>query len=181
LTDLGIAESVGKKGKDLEFARGQLVEPRRPLRARGSAPPIGTYKVTRGVAHLAKGRPMHPLPNPLDRGMRPNLASSQRTPLALSDDAVSVRPMRSAVSLAELLAARLVHPGAPLHGLSRGRRFAARVQADGSILVAGKGRFDSPSLAANSVVGSNTNGWTFWRLEDGRTLADLRQSFPSPS
>jgi len=82
--------------------------------------------------------------------------------------------MRSAVSVAQLLDAGLLARGAQLRGSLRGSQFTARVLDDGSIDVSGKGRFRSPSLAANAVTGRNTNGWDFWKVHDGRRLSDLR-------
>ena len=35
--------------------------------------------------------------------------------------------------------------------------------------------FDSPSGAADFVVGNSLNGWTEWKSEDGRTLRELEQ------
>jgi len=33
--------------------------------------------------------------------------------------------------------------------------------------------FSSPSNAGASVTGRSTNGWTAWKLKDGRTLSDI--------
>jgi len=33
--------------------------------------------------------------------------------------------------------------------------------------------FSSPSNAADSLLGRSSNGWTAWKLEDGRTLSDV--------
>jgi len=49
----------------------------------------------------------------------------------------------------------------------------AMVRVDGLLDVDGK-TFDSPSGAGRHVKGSITNGWSFWRLPDGRKLADVR-------
>ena len=49
----------------------------------------------------------------------------------------------------------------------------AIVRVDGLLDVDGK-TFDSPSGAGRHVKGSITNGWSFWRLPDGRKLADVR-------
>ena len=74
----------------------------------------------------------------------------------------------------DLLGAGIIQPGTPLFGRHKGSQYSAVVRADGKIAVAGEGVFNSPSVAANRLVGSNTNGWTFWSVEDGRSLADLR-------
>jgi len=49
----------------------------------------------------------------------------------------------------------------------------AIVRVDGLLDVDGK-TFVSPSGAGRHVKGSITNGWSFWRLPDGRKLADVR-------
>lgn len=52
----------------------------------------------------------------------------------------------------------------------------AVVTVDGRIDVGGV-IFDSPSAAGKHVKGGVTNGWVFWRLEDGRRLADVRAAY----
>ena len=47
------------------------------------------------------------------------------------------------------------------------------MREDGKLDVDGK-FFDTPSGAGKHVKGAVTNGWAFWRLEDGRKLADVR-------
>lgn len=49
----------------------------------------------------------------------------------------------------------------------------AVVRGDGTLEVDGK-TFQTPSGAGKHVKGAVTNGWAFWRLEDGRRLADVR-------
>jgi alkylated DNA nucleotide flippase Atl1 len=49
----------------------------------------------------------------------------------------------------------------------------AVVRDDGMLEVDGK-VFDTPSGAGRHVKGAVTNGWAFWRLEDGRKLSDVR-------
>lgn len=44
---------------------------------------------------------------------------------------------------------------------------------DGKLEVNGQ-VFDTPSGAGKHVKGAVTNGWAFWRVEDGRKLADVR-------
>lgn len=50
---------------------------------------------------------------------------------------------------------------------------SAVVRVDGLLEVDGE-TFESPSGAAKRVMGRVTNGWTFWRLSDGRKLSDVR-------
>ncbi|MFO7689742.1 MAG: hypothetical protein R6W83_04175, partial [Cryobacterium sp.] len=52
----------------------------------------------------------------------------------------------------------------------------AIIRADGLLDVAGK-TFNSLSGAGSHVRGGATNGWYFWRLEDGRTLKDIRDVY----
>ena len=49
----------------------------------------------------------------------------------------------------------------------------AVVGGDGSLEVAGTS-YPSPSAAGTAVRKGATNGWSFWRLSDGRRLADVR-------
>ncbi|MEW2300017.1 DUF4357 domain-containing protein [Streptomyces sp. NPDC006655] len=64
---------------------------------------------------------------------------------------------------------------------TRAKRSAtAIVQPDGQLIVEGKATlFPSPSKAASAVTGSAINGWTLWRLPDGRTLDELRDELMS--
>lgn len=52
----------------------------------------------------------------------------------------------------------------------------ALVREDGLLEVDGQ-TFEWPSGAGKAVKGSSTNGWTFWRLPDGRKLADLKAEY----
>jgi alkylated DNA nucleotide flippase Atl1 len=52
----------------------------------------------------------------------------------------------------------------------------AVVRADGLIEIDGK-TFDTPSGAGRHVKGSVVNGWSFWRLADGRKLRDVRAAY----
>ncbi|WP_425245421.1 DUF4357 domain-containing protein [Streptomyces sp. NEAU-NA10] len=79
--------------------------------------------------------------------------------------------------LAPLMAAGLLKANEVLtFRQTRARRSAtAIVQPDGQLIVEGKAMpFQSPSKAASAVTGNAINGWTLWRLPDGRTLDDLR-------
>lgn len=81
------------------------------------------------------------------------------------------------VELKHLVAAGLLAPGtklAPRPG--QWTSAPAVVQGDGTLLLDGR-TFDTPSGAGKHVKGIATNGWGFWRLEDGRRLADVRSIF----
>jgi hypothetical protein len=52
-----------------------------------------------------------------------------------------------------------IEPGGPVP-------VAMPLEVDGTI-------FQTPSGAGNHVKGTATNGWAFWRLKDGRKLADI--------
>jgi alkylated DNA nucleotide flippase Atl1 len=52
----------------------------------------------------------------------------------------------------------------------------ATVTVDGALECDGS-TFTSPSGAGEHLTGTGTNGWKFWRLDDGRTLADLRAAY----
>jgi alkylated DNA nucleotide flippase Atl1 len=76
-----------------------------------------------------------------------------------------------------LVDAALLEPGTVL--TARAGAWQARtaiVTASGLLEIDGK-TFDSPSGAGRYVKGSVTNGWSFWRLEDGRKLLDVRAAY----
>lgn len=81
------------------------------------------------------------------------------------------------VELRHLLAAGLLDPGT--HVTARPGQWAATaavVTASGQIELDGK-LHDSPSAAGKAVRGGATNGWRFWRLDDGRLLDDVRAAY----
>lgn len=81
---------------------------------------------------------------------------------------------QSWVEIKHLVAAKLLTPGTKL--LSRPGQWEpneAVVRENGTLEVGGT-IFQTPSGAGKHVKGAVTNGWTFWRLDDGRKLADLR-------
>ena len=43
-------------------------------------------------------------------------------------------------------------------------------EEDGRLVFVKDYAFKTPSAAANVVIGSSANGWTEWKLEDGRPL-----------
>ena len=67
--------------------------------------------------------------------------------------------------------------GTELHHVSRrypDRALTATVVEDGISL---RGEvYASPSGAARSLTRTAVDGWTFWRLPDGRQLGDLRSA-----
>lgn len=78
------------------------------------------------------------------------------------------------IEIKHLLAAGLLEPGTRL--VPRPGQWAATeavILPDGRLDVAGV-VFDSPSRAGKHVKGGIANGWVFWRLEDGRSLGDVR-------
>ncbi len=80
-----------------------------------------------------------------------------------------------AVDLRALVAAGSLPPGTqlrPREGANAGR--SALVLANGRLELDGK-QYDSPSGAGKAVLGRAVNGWTFWRLPDGRPLMDVRR------
>lgn len=100
-------------------------------------------------------------PAPADHDVRPVQATAQTENLYLS--------------LKELVARGAVVPGTLLtarYGDHSGR--TATVTDDGSVLLDGV-TYDSPSGAGKAVLGRTVNGWTFWRLPDGRRLREARQ------
>lgn len=82
------------------------------------------------------------------------------------------------VELKHLLAAELLEAGTELQSRSGQWEGAkAVITPSGRLVVDGK-EFESPSSAGQFVKGGQaTNGWRFWRLADGRELADVRASY----
>lgn len=81
------------------------------------------------------------------------------------------------IQVKHLVDAGLLDPGtvlSPRSGEWQAR--TALVRADGLLEVDGK-TFDSPSGAGRFVKNSVTNGWSFWRLPDGRRLRDVRDTY----
>ncbi len=100
-------------------------------------------------------------------------------------------PMRSEVTLADLIAAGVVRPPLRIFRTYKKQELAAQIEADAQVTFRGE-RFDALSAAAGaarkSVIGSPhgfkyppTNGWTFWQFRDAdgkaRELATLREQF----
>jgi hypothetical protein len=97
------------------------------------------------------------------------------------------------VTLSDLLGAKLLSPGSKLY-MSYKRKhvdedrktYVAIIQPDGSIL-ADDQRFTSPSYAALYFINKagspreTVNGWTSWKTESGKFLADLRDQFVETS
>lgn len=77
------------------------------------------------------------------------------------------------VQLRDLLAAGLLDAGTVVHAPARFAETTAVVMEDGSLELNGV-RHHSVSRAAGALTGNAVNGWSFWTLEDGRRLSDLR-------
>ncbi len=95
------------------------------------------------------------------------------------------------VSLADLIATRLITPPLPLFRRTNGTEVTARVEANGTVTFAGK-TYSSLSTAAGVARASTgtkspgrtypqTNGWSFWQFRDDdgelREIDVLRQRF----
>lgn len=81
------------------------------------------------------------------------------------------------VEVKDLVAAGLLPAGTKLTPrLGTWATREALVREDGMLDVDGH-LFGSPSGAGRHVKGTVTNGWTFWRLPDGRKLVDVRAEF----
>lgn len=104
------------------------------------------------------------------------------------DERETATPWRN-VSVENLIASGLIKPPLDLERTYRGRRVTARVEANGGVTHGGKS-FDSLSTAAGAaralIIGAppgrkypQTNGWTFWKFQDGdgrwKPVDDLRQ------
>ncbi|HWK25193.1 MAG TPA: DUF262 domain-containing protein [Solirubrobacter sp.] len=81
------------------------------------------------------------------------------------------------IQIKHLVEAGLLQPGTVLNprpGNWQSR--TALVRPDGLLDVDGK-TFETPSGAGRFVKNGNTNGWSFWRLDDGRRLLDVRDAY----
>jgi Restriction Enzyme Adenine Methylase Associated/Family of unknown function (DUF6416) len=84
---------------------------------------------------------------------------------------------RTWVELKHIGAAGLLKPGTRLKPRPGSwPATEAVVTRDGALDVDGK-KFQSPSGAGRYVKGAVTNGWSFWRLDDGRRLSDVRAAY----
>jgi len=83
----------------------------------------------------------------------------------------------SYVSVQRLLASGLLEPGTKLQARPGpwGEHYA-QVLDNGDLSLNGAS-FTSPSAAGHHLRKGATNGWLFWRLPDGRPLADLREEY----
>jgi hypothetical protein len=102
-------------------------------------------------------------------------------------DAKTGELTRYEVSMADLIDKELLKPGQillmeykPRQGNKK--RYEAEIQEDGSLKVIDQ-IFSSPSYAALAGIqdaGSDrktVNGWTSWKTESGKTLAEIREAF----
>lgn len=81
------------------------------------------------------------------------------------------------IEIKDLVGAGLLTPGANL--VPREGKWASRtavIRDDGRIGIDDRA-FDTPSGAAAYVKGSASNGWYFWKLDDGTRLADVRTQY----
>jgi hypothetical protein len=85
------------------------------------------------------------------------------------------------VSFRQLVAARLVGPGAILTGSRSGLQRTAAVTADGRIRLDDGTEFESPSAAACAALHVRSwNGWDFWRVVTANgpvRLSRIRQDY----
>lgn len=94
---------------------------------------------------------------------------------------VTDAPVKEAdiVEIKDLVIAGLLNNGTRLKSRpGKWNSVDAIVRADGHLEVDGK-TFTSLSGAGSHVRGGATNGWYFWRLDDGRTLKDVRDAYRS--
>jgi alkylated DNA nucleotide flippase Atl1 len=84
------------------------------------------------------------------------------------------------IQVKHLVEAGLLTPGTELTPRSgTWESHTAAVRPDGLLEIDDK-TFDSPSGAGRYIKGSATNGWSFWRLPDGRRLLDIRAIYSGP-
>ncbi|MBQ5557296.1 MAG: type I restriction enzyme HsdR N-terminal domain-containing protein [Aeriscardovia sp.] len=110
-------------------------------------------------------------------------AAAVRTGTAEPGEAEQEQPerkrRRSSVKMQDLVNAGLLHDGDELICATASGQYqdvVATVRGDGKIEIEGQ-PYPSLSKAAEIVTGHSRDGWTFWRLPDGRTLDDLRDAY----
>lgn len=81
------------------------------------------------------------------------------------------------ISLKQLIAAGHLTPGAILRSRSGSWGDHEAIVLDNGDLALDGQAFNSPSAAGHHLRKAPTNGWYFWRLPDGRRLADLREEY----
>lgn len=84
------------------------------------------------------------------------------------------------VTVAELIKAELVEPGAKLFGSRSGQAYQAEVLADGRIKTSDGQVYETLSGAADNLTGKNNNGWAFWEADvagQRRSLAMIRDQY----
>jgi hypothetical protein len=85
-------------------------------------------------------------------------------------------PPAAAAALADLIRVGLLPLGKQLTCTRNGTTGRAMV-FDG-LYTAGRGCYSAHPPALRAATGANSaNGWTAWKLPDGRSLADLRQQY----
>lgn len=81
------------------------------------------------------------------------------------------------VDLAELISAGWLEAGSSLTVQRAGYdAVVAAVAQDGRVFV-GDSAYDTPSAAARAVLGRHANGWRFWGIDGGVSLADVRERY----
>lgn len=110
------------------------------------------------------------------RAPKATVATSRR---GAGKKAWETRRVAAAVTLADLIAAKLVEPPLEIEHDYKGVHLVAVIQQGGKIEFAGK-QYDSLStaggVARKTVTGKHmqTGGWTFWRYRD-RKSGELRE------
>ena len=79
----------------------------------------------------------------------------------------------------DLMNAGIIDRHQELSARYKNHTHAAMLEPDGCVAVHGVGRFNSLSLAANAITKTHTNGWEFWHIKDGPTMAQMRSNYLS--
>lgn len=85
------------------------------------------------------------------------------------------------VEIKELVVAGLLTPGTALLAREGSWGAVTAVVTESGLLDIEGTLHETPSGAGRAVRGGATNGWTFWRLEDGRRLLDVRTAYRAES
>ena len=109
---------------------------------------------------------------------RSKQAQSKRKSKAKITKASKSQSLKSQNRKSSLILVNLFETDKPLKANYKGQEYRAMLLTSGKVLYNGK-EYDSLSKAGKVVTGLNTNGWTFWEIQDHKdnwiTLRALRE------
>jgi Restriction Enzyme Adenine Methylase Associated len=136
---------------------------------RSQFPTLGREPIRQAIARIPRPWPAATVPSAVrSAAPGPGTAEHSRRKRA--------RKVRAEASLADLVAAGLIHLPADLEASYKGKRLTARIAPDHTVVFDGRpctSLSTAAAMARASVIGRRpdgrdraTNGWTFWRTRD---------------